>query len=178
VEVLGGAAHDERALVDDLLGDDPRVGVDALAHRVAAHVLDTTGDRDIDGPEPDRGGDIGDSGHRTGTHPVDRVARGRVGQTGEQRSQAAEGQALVADLGRRGDRDLLDLVLRQVRIATEQLTDALDDEVVGPGLGVDPFLTGLAERGADPVDKDDLTQGTGHAGCLLGQTVMGQWWLP
>jgi hypothetical protein len=54
VEVLGGLAHDQRALVDDLLGDDPRVGVDALAHRVAAHVLDATGDGDVDGPNPIR----------------------------------------------------------------------------------------------------------------------------
>jgi hypothetical protein len=38
--------------VDDLLGDDPRVGVDALAHRVAAHVLDAAGDGDVDGAEP------------------------------------------------------------------------------------------------------------------------------
>ena len=39
-----------------------------------------------------------------------------------------------------------------------------DDEVVGAGLGVHALLAGLAERGADPVDEDDLTQGAGHGG--------------
>ncbi len=47
VEVLGRLAHHERVRVDDPLGQDPRVGVDALAHRVAAHVLDAAGDGDV-----------------------------------------------------------------------------------------------------------------------------------
>ena len=47
VQVLGGLAHDERDWVDEPLGDDARVRVDALAHRVAAHVLDAAGDRDV-----------------------------------------------------------------------------------------------------------------------------------
>jgi hypothetical protein len=51
VQVLGGLAHDQGGRVDELLGDDPRVGVDALTHRVAAHVLDATGDGDVDGAE-------------------------------------------------------------------------------------------------------------------------------
>jgi hypothetical protein len=84
VQVLGGLAHDQGGLVDDLLGDDPRVGVDALTHGVAAHVLDAAGDGDVDGPETDRGGDGRDGGHRTGAHPVDGVARGGLGQAGEQ----------------------------------------------------------------------------------------------
>ena len=53
VQVLGGLAHHQRGGVDELLGDDPRVGVDALAHRVAPHVLDPTGDGDIDRTEGD-----------------------------------------------------------------------------------------------------------------------------
>ena len=40
----------------------------------------------------------------------------------------------------------------------------LDDEVVGAGLGVHALLAGLAERGADAVDEDDVTQGAGHGG--------------
>ena len=45
VQVLGGHAHDQGGRVDELLGHEARVRVDALAHRVAAHVLDTAGDR-------------------------------------------------------------------------------------------------------------------------------------
>ena len=44
-------------------------------------------------------------------------------------------------------------------VATHQLADALDDEVVGAGLGV--LALGLAERGADAVDEDDLSQLSG-----------------
>ena len=53
VQVLRGHAHDERGAVDELLGQEPRVGVDALAHRVAAHVLDAARDGDVVGAEGD-----------------------------------------------------------------------------------------------------------------------------
>ena len=53
VQVLGGRAHHEGRRVDDPLGHDPRVGVDALSHRVAAHVLDTAGDGDLGRAEGD-----------------------------------------------------------------------------------------------------------------------------
>ncbi len=86
------------------------------------------------------------------------------GQAGEQGREAAEGQALVADLGRRGDGHLLDPVLGQLGVAPQQLADALDDEVVGAGLGVHALLAGLAERGADAVDEDDLLERTWHGG--------------
>ena len=80
-------------------------------------------------------------------------------QAGEQGGGAADGQALVADLGGGGDRDLVDALGRQRRVAAHQLADALDDEVVGAGLGV--LALGLAERGAHAVDEDDLSQLTG-----------------
>ena len=92
------------------------------------------------------------------------------GSPGEQAGEAAEGQALVADLRRRGDGDLLDALLGQVGVAPQQLADALDDEVVGAGLGVHALLAGLAEGGADAVDEDDLLEGSGHGGGLLGGT--------
>ena len=77
VQVLRGRAHDQRGGVDELLGDDARVGVDALAHRVAAHVLDAAGDGDVVGAEGDAAGHGGHGGHRAGAHPVDGVARAR-----------------------------------------------------------------------------------------------------
>ena len=57
VQVLRGRAHHQRRRVDQLLGEDARVGVDALAHRVAAHVLDAAGDRHVVGAERDAAGD-------------------------------------------------------------------------------------------------------------------------
>ena len=55
VQVLGRLAHDQRLGVDELLGDEARVGVHALAHRVAAHVLDAAGDGDVVGADADAG---------------------------------------------------------------------------------------------------------------------------
>ena len=160
VEVLGGLAHHERVGVDDPLGQDARVGVDALAHRVAAHVLDAAGDGDVVGAEGDAGRGVGHRGHRAGAHAVDGVAGDALGQSGEERGGAADGQALVADLGGGGDRDLVDPLGREGGVAAHQLADALDDEVVGTRLGV--LALGLAERGAHAVDEDDLTLWTGH----------------
>ena len=57
VQVLRGRAHDQRGRVDQLLGEDARVRVDALAHRVAAHVLDAAGDGDVVGAHGDAAGD-------------------------------------------------------------------------------------------------------------------------
>ena len=104
MEVLRGLAHHQRVGVDDPLGEDPRVGVDALAHRVAAHVLDAAGDGDVVGAEGDARGGVGDRGHRARAHAVDGVAGDALRQAGEQRGGAADGQALVADLGGGGDR--------------------------------------------------------------------------
>ena len=160
VEVLRGLAHDERVGVDDPLGQDARVGVDALAHRVAAHVLDAAGDGDVVGTEGDARGGVGHGRHRAGAHAVDGVAGHALREAGEQRGGAADGEALVADLGGGGDRHLVHPLGRQGRVAPEQLADALDDEVVGARLGV--LALGLAERGAHAVDEDDLTLWSGH----------------
>ena len=160
VQVLGGVAHGERLGVDDLLRDDPRVGIDALAHRVAAHVLDAAGDDHVVGTEGDAGRGGRHRRHGTGAHAVDGEAGDALRQTCEQRGGAADGQALVADLGGRGDRDLVDPLGRQRRVASHELADALDDEVIGARLGV--LALGLAERGAHAVDEDDLSQLTGH----------------
>ncbi len=126
VQVLGGRAHDQRRGVDQLLGDDPRVGVDLLAHRVPPHVLDAAGDRHVVGAEGDAGGGGGDRGHRAGAHPVDGEAGHRAWQSGEQRRRAADGQALVADLGGGRDRHLVHPLGRQLGMAAEQFADAVD----------------------------------------------------
>jgi hypothetical protein len=121
-------------------------------------VLDAAGDGDVVGAERDAAGGGGHGGHRAGAHPVDRVAGHRLRQPGQQRGGPSEGQALVADLRRRGDGHLVHPVGGQRRVAAQQLADHADDEVVGARLGVDALRAGLAERGADAVDEDDLTQ--------------------
>jgi hypothetical protein len=158
VQVLGGGTHDEGRAVDDLLAGEPGVRVGALAHRVAAHVLDPAGDGDVVGAEGDAAGGGGDGGHRAGAHAVDRVAGHGLRQPGQQRGGAADGQALVADLGGGGDGDLVDAVGRQRRVAAQELADHAHDQIVGAGLGVDALRAGLAEGGAHAVDEDDLTQ--------------------
>ena len=52
----------------------------------------------------------------------------------------------------------------QFGMPPKQLPDALDDEIIGSGLGVDAFLAGLAERGTHAVNKDDVAEGAGHWG--------------
>lgn len=52
---------------------------------------------------------------------------------------------------------------REVGVAADQFADAAHDEVIGAGLGVDPLGSGLAERGTDAVDEDDLSKGSGHS---------------
>ena len=89
-----------------------------------------------------------------GAHPVDREAGHRAGQPGQQRGGPADGQALVAGLGGGGDGHLVDPLRRQLGVAADQLTDAVDHQVVGAGLGVE--RPGLAERGTDAVDEDDI----------------------
>ena len=162
MQVLRGLAHDQGRLVDDLLGDDPGVGIDALAHGVASHVLDATGDGDVNRAERDRGRGGRHRSHRPGAHPVNGVARRGVGQAGEQRSQATQGQALVADLRGGRDGNFLDPRGGQLRVAAQKLLDALDDQIIGAGLGIDALLPGLAEWGPDTVNEDDVMEGTGH----------------
>ncbi len=173
VQVLGGVAHDQRARVDQAVGEETRVRVCALAHRVAAHVLDAAGDDDVVLAEADarRGG--GDGGHRAGTHAIDREAGNRLGQAREDRGRAPDGQALVAGLRGRGDGDLVDPSGVELRVAAQQFADGLDDQVVGAGLGVDALRSGLAERRADAVDEDDVSGvgGNNHAGFLLAGTM-------
>ena len=75
VEVLGRLAHHGGALVDEALGDEARVELDLLAHRVVAHVLDAARDREVAGAHRDLARRCGDRGQRAGAHPVDGEAR-------------------------------------------------------------------------------------------------------
>ncbi len=168
MQVLRRHAHEEGGLVDQLLADEARVGVDALAHGVAAHVLDAAGHRDVVRTEGDAAGDARHGGHGTGAHPVHGEAGDGLREAGQDAGGTAQGQALVADLGGGGEGDLVDPGRVEIRVAAQQLPDALDDQVVGAGLVVDALRARLAERGADAVDEDDVPSGTRHVGSPPG----------
>ncbi len=169
MEVLGGLAHDGGALVDQPLGDEARVEVDVLAHRVVAHVLDPAGDREIAGAHRDLARRRGHRGERAGAHAVDREAGHRLGQPREQPHVAPERQALVADLRRRRHDDVADPLRRGLRVAAEELAHGLDRHVVGTSLPEQAAGPRLAEGRADPVDVDDLSQLARHAWRLYGR---------
>ena len=166
VQTLGRVAHVEGLGVDELFGEEPRVRVDALAHRVVAHVLDATGDADVVLTEADHRADRGDRRHRAGAHPVDREAGNAQRQTGEDGGGAAEREALVADLRGGCDGDIVDAVLRQVGVALEEPDHRLDDQVVGAGVEVLALLTGPTERGTNPIHEYDVGS-LGHGAHFL-----------
>ena len=110
MEVLGRRAHGHRGHVHEPLGDEARVEVDVVAHRVVAHVLDAARDDDVACADRDLACAGGDGGERAGAHPVDGEAGDALRDSGEQRDVAAERQALVADLRGRGEDHVADLL--------------------------------------------------------------------
>ena len=158
VQVLGGRAHRYGRGIDEPLGDEARVEVDVVAHRVVAHVLDAAGEDEVGCAHRDLAGAGGDRGECPGAHPVDREARPAQRQAGEQRDVAAERQALVADLRGRRHHHIVDPLGRQGRVAAQQLADDLDAQIVGPRAPEDALRACPAERGADAVDVENLPQ--------------------
>ena len=157
VQVLRGRAHDDGRGVDEPLGEEPWVGVDALTHRVMAHMLDAARDRHVVRAKGNARRRRRHRRHGAGAHPVDRVSRHRGRQAREDRRGASDGEALVSPLCGRRDGDIVDTVGWQLRIAPQQLANDRDHHVVGTSLGIEPGRTGLAERGPHAVDEDDLT---------------------
>ena len=84
-------------------------------------------------------------------------------QAGEDRGGAAEGQALVAlsAWSRRSRRRRCGPAGR-CGLRSSRPIDRLDDEVVGAGVPVHALLAGAPERGAHPVDEDDVRD-LGHS---------------
>ena len=72
-----------------------------------------------------------------------------------------------ADGNQASDGDLVDPLGRQLGVPADQLPDAVDDQVVGAGLGV--HGAGFSEGGADAVDEDDSSKLTRHAPYITGQ---------
>jgi hypothetical protein len=68
---------------------------------------------------------------------------------------------LVTDLSSGGDGDVVDALRGKTWIATQQLSQRLDYEVVGAHLFVHP--SGPPEGGADPIDENDVASKSWHA---------------
>ncbi len=163
VEVLGRLSHHGGALVDQSLADEARIEVDLGAHRVMPHVLDAADDHEVGRAHRDLAGAGRRRGEGARAHPVDGESGNGVGEAGEECHVAAEGEALVADLGRGGEDDVADALGRHVRVSAQELADGLDGHVVGARLPEETARTGLAEGGAHAVDEDDFAELAGHA---------------
>ena len=158
MEVLRRPAHHGRRLVDQPLGDEARVEVDVVAHRVMAHVLDAASKRDVGRPERDLSCCRRQRRQRARAHAVDREARHGFRNACEERDVAAEREPLVADLRRRGEDDVPDAVRRDGRVPPQQLPHGLHAHVVGARAPELPLRPGLAEGGANAVDEEDFTE--------------------
>ncbi len=156
VQILRGLSHHGGRLVDEPLRDEPRVEVDVVAHRVVAHVLDASGNRDVHGAERDLARGRGHGRERARAHAVDRESRHGVGDAGEERDVAPEREPLVADLRGRREHDVADPLRRDLGVPAQELAHDLDAHVVGPRAPEPTFRPGLAERGAHAVDEEDL----------------------
>ena len=162
VQVLRRRAHDEGVGRHQPLGDEPWVGLHPLAQRVGAHVLDATADRGVQSADGDLPGEQGRRRHRARAHAVDREPRNMPGQPGEHADGTSKRQTLIADLRGRGDADVADALRRQVGIASQQVADHRDGDVVRTGVRIQTVGPGPAEGGADGVHQDHVTTEQGH----------------
>ena len=96
-----------------------------------------------------------------GAHAVDREAGHGLRDPGQQADVAPERQALVADLGRRGQDDVADPLGRNLRVAAQKLADDLHGHVVGARPPEDALRPRAAEGRAHAVDVDDLRSAPG-----------------
>ena len=162
MEVFRRLPHHRGRLVDDALGDEPRVEVDVIAHRVVAHVLDAADEHDVGSAHRDLACARGRGGERAGAHAIDGESGNRLREPREQRDVATEGQALVTDLCGRREDDVVDALGRQLRIAPQELAYDLDGHVVGTRAPEVAVLAGAAECRAHPVHVDDLAELPSH----------------
>ncbi len=162
MEVLRRLAHHRCGLVDQPLGDEARVEVDVLAHRVVTHVLDAADEDDVGRAHCDLSRAAGRRCQRACAHAVDGESRNGLREPGEQRDVSAEREPLVSDLRGRGEDDVVDPVLREARIPAQQLAHDLHRHVVRAGLPEVAVLARATECGTDAVDVDHLSEGASH----------------
>jgi hypothetical protein len=128
-----------------------------------AHVLDAARDCNLGCAHRDLARRRRHRGQRAGTHAVDGETGHRLGDPCEQPDVAAEREALISDLRRRGHDDVADPLRRHVRIPTQQLAHDLHCHVVRARTPEDALLAGAPERRSHAVEVDDVSQLTTHA---------------
>ena len=162
MQVLGGRAHRHGRGIDEPLGDEARVEVDVVAHRVVAHVLDTAREDDLGRAHRDLARARGDGGERSRAHAVDREPRDALRQPGEQRDVSTERQALVADLRSRRHDDVVDPFRGRLGLRRSSSRTTLTPMSSARVRQKTPLGPGPPERRADAVDEVHLAQLT-HA---------------
>ncbi len=126
VQAFGGHAHVQRVRADHLLRDEAWVRISALADRVTSHVLNAAGDGEVVLAGADRCAHERRGGHRARAHAVERKARNRLREAGEDRNRTAEGQALVTLLGRCGNANIVNSIERNLRVSLHESLESLD----------------------------------------------------
>jgi hypothetical protein len=127
-----------------------------------AHVFDAARDHHVGGAVRDRACTGGHGREGARAHPVDRVARDRLRQSGQECDIAAECQALVADLRRGGVHDVVDALGWERGVAAQELAHDLRAHVVGARLPEQTLGARAPEGGADTVDVDHLAELASH----------------
>ena len=166
VEVLRRLPHHRGRLVDQPLGDEARVEVDVGAHRVVTHVLDAADEDDVGRTHRDLACARGGRGERACAHAIDCEARDGRRKPRQEGDVTTERQALVADLRRGREDDVVDSLGRKLRATSEQLPHRLHRHVVRARLREAAVGCCAAERRAHSVHVDDLAK-LGHGETIL-----------
>jgi hypothetical protein len=156
VQILGRVAHVQCCWIHEPLGHEPRIGISAGAHGVVAHVLHAAGNDDVVRAEADATRRRRHCCHGSGAHAVDCEARHRAGKACQKGGRPANGEALIARLGGRGDGYLVNAVSRQRRIAAHQFPDAFHDKVISARTRINAFLAGFTEGCPHTIHEHDV----------------------
>jgi hypothetical protein len=129
---------------------------------MAAHMFNTSGDSNVIGAKSDSSGKICHRSHGASAHAVNGLARNCAWKPSENAGAAAQSETLVANLGRRGNRNVVDPLRWEVRIATQQFVESADHKVVSAGLCVHPFVAGTSKGSSNCINENYVANRTGH----------------
>ena len=155
VQTLSGLAHAQRCGVDQLLGDESRIRLEASSDGVVSHVLNAASNGDVVGAHGDSARNRGGGRHGTRAPAVNRIARNAQRQTGKDAHGSSENESLIAGLRGRSQSDFVDGSGRNLGVALEKTDDGLSHDVVGPSGPEDAFFAGPTKGRANAVDECD-----------------------